>query len=99
MVDAPVSTPEDCHCTRYVVSFSSVRLDPDPTGLFNTEKVVDHFESLFSFRIIGTADIHDALELTLGMVSEEGENGNDSRRRGVQRQLVLEHRELLDELG
>lgn len=61
--------------------------------------MVYNFETFLALGIVGTADIHERLELTLGMVTEEGKDGDDSRGGDVKGEFVLEDRELLDELG
>ena len=61
--------------------------------------MVHDLEPLLAFWEVHTTDIHDTLELALGVVTEEGENGNNGGGSDVERQFVLEYGELLDELG
>ncbi len=67
--------------------------------MLHAEEMVNNFESFLAFRIVGSADVHDALELALRVVSKESENGKDARRSSVERQFIFENRELLDEFG
>lgn len=97
--DAPVCSCEHGHGTRDSVGLARVSLHADPACVSDAQEVVDNLETLFSLRIVGTTDVHDLFELALRMVAEESEDGHDARRRDVQRQLVLDHGELLDELG
>lgn len=45
--------------------------------------MIYHLEPLIPFREIDTTDIHDAFKLALRVVSEECENGDDTRRADV----------------
>ena len=65
----------------------------------NAQQVVHDLETLLALREVDSGDVHDTLELALRVVSEEDQDGPDSGRRDVKRELVLEHGELLDELG
>ena len=59
--------------------------------------MIDHFKPLVSLGEINTADVHHGLELALGMVPQECQDRDNTRRGDVERQLVLQHGELLDE--
>lgn len=87
----PVGTTEDRDDTRYRVRFPCVCLYPNPTGVFDAEQVVYDLETLLSFREIDCGDINNALELALGVVSQEGQNRNDCRGCDVKDKLVLEN--------
>ena len=58
--------------------------------------MIDHLETLVSLWEINTGDGHQGLELALRVVAKECEDGGDSGRCDVERQFVLQHRELLD---
>lgn len=60
--------------------------------------MVDDLEALSPRRIVCAADVHDLLELGVGVVAEEVHDGDDGRRRDVEGQLVLVDARLLDEL-
>jgi hypothetical protein len=87
----PVGTTKDGDGTRYRVRFPCVGLYPNPTGVFDAEQVVYDLETLLSFREIDCGDVHNALELALGVVSQEGQNGNECRGWDVKDKLVLEN--------
>ena len=59
--------------------------------------MIDHFEPPVSLGEINTADIHHSLKLALGMIPQECQDGDNSRRCNVERQFILQHGELLDE--
>ena len=61
--------------------------------------MIHHFKPLLPLREINTAYVHDALELTLGVIAQEGEHGDDTRGRDIESQFVFEDGELLDEFG
>lgn len=86
----PVGTTEDRDSTRYRVCFPGIRLYPNSTSVFDAEQVVYNLETLLSLREIYCGDINDTLELTLGMVSQEGENRNYCRGWDVKDELILE---------
>jgi len=65
----------------------------------NAEKMVDDFKPLIPLRVVRSTDIHHAFELALRMISEEGEDRDDSGRRDVQCQFILKHGELLNKFG
>lgn len=67
--------------------------------MLDAKEVVYDLEPLLAFREVDTAYVHNRLELTLLVVAQECQNGNDCRRSDIQRQFVLQHRELLDEFG
>lgn len=65
--------------------------------MFDTEEGVHHFETFLSFGVVYTAYVHNRFKLTLRMVAEEGENGDDGGRSNVESEFILENGELLDE--
>lgn len=67
--------------------------------MLNAQQVVHDLKALVPFWPVNSGDVHDALELALRVVTEEGEDLQDARGRGVKRELVLEDRELLDVFG
>jgi len=94
----PISTSEHRRSARHRIRLSSVSLDPDPPRVAwtNAQQMIDHLETLLSFRVIHATNIYDALELALRVVSKKGEDWNHSRGRDVQSQFVFQDRELLD---
>lgn len=93
----PVGTTEDRDDGRYGVRFPCVRLYSDSTGVFDAEQVVYDLEALLPFREIYCGDIHNTLELALGVVPQEGQDRDDCRGCDVENKLVLENGKLLDE--
>lgn len=67
--------------------------------MLDAQQMVHHFKPLIPLREVNGGDIHHALELALRVITQEGEDGKNSRGSGIERQFVLEHGELLDELG
>ena len=61
--------------------------------------MVDDLEPLVPLREVHSADVHTCFKLTLRMVAEEGQDGDHASRWNVERQFILEDRELLDVLG
>ena len=61
--------------------------------------MVDDLEPLVFLGKIHSADIHARFELALRVVAEEGQDRNHASRGNVERQFILEDRELLDESG
>lgn len=51
--------------------------------------MVDDLESLVASGIVYAGDVYETLELALRMISEEGEDGEDSRGCDVDGELVL----------
>ena len=94
--NVPVCASEERHSTRDGVGLASVRLDPDASGVLHAKEVVHNLEALVPLREVDGGDVHDALELALRVVPEEGENLDDGGRRDVDGELVLEDGELLD---
>lgn len=86
----PISTTEDRDNAWYRVGLPGIRLYPNPTGVFDAEQVVYNLEALLSFREIHCSNINDALELALGVVSQEGQNRNYRRGCNVKDKLILE---------
>lgn len=58
-----------------------------------------HLEPLLPSGIVNSSDINNLLVKTLRVIPQESQNLNNSRRRDVERQLVLVDAELLDILG
>lgn len=98
-VDIPVCASEYRHSTRDRISLAGIRLHSDTSGVLHAEQVVDDLKALIPLREINGGDVHDTLELALGVVPEESEDLNDGRWRDINRELVLEHGELLYEFG
>jgi hypothetical protein len=67
--------------------------------MLDTQQMINDFKTFFSLGVVCTTNIHDALELTLGMITEECEGGNDGGGCDVECQFVVEDRELLNEFG
>jgi hypothetical protein len=59
--------------------------------------MIHDLKALLALGKVNTAYIHDALELALRVVAQEGESLYHARRRGVQCKFVFEDGELLDE--
>jgi len=95
--EIPISTTENLNGARDGVCLSSIGLDPDATAVLDAQQMVNDFKAFLAFGIVYTADVHDTLKLTLTVVSEKSENGDDSRGGDVESELVIEDRELLDE--
>lgn len=95
----PISTTEYRTRTRNRISLSSIRLDADPTRILVAQQIIHNFKALVLVRKINRSYIHHTLELALCMVPQESEHGNDTGGADVQREFVLEHGELLHELG
>jgi len=93
----PVCTSENASCTWNGVCLTSLSLDPNSSLVFDAEKVVNDFKTLFTFWKVYTTDVHDAFELTLRMVSQKCQKGNDGSGCNVKSELVFEDGELLNE--
>jgi hypothetical protein len=98
-LNTPVGTVEDRGSTGHWVHLSSICLYAYPSSMLVAQQMIHNLEPLLPLRIIGATNILAALELALGMVAKESEDGNNARRTNVERELILEYRELLDELG
>lgn len=61
--------------------------------------MVDNLEPLVPLWKVYATDIHARFELALRMVAEEGQDRDHANGRNVERQFILEDRELLDVLG
>jgi hypothetical protein len=59
--------------------------------------MIHYLETFFAFGIVGRGDVHGGFKLALGMVAEEGEDGDDGGGSDVKRQFVPKDGELLDE--
>lgn len=95
---APVRASEDRDSTRDRIRLARIRLDPKPARELDAQQVIHNLEPLLALGEVDRRDAHDALELALRVVAQEREDGAHARRADVQRELVLEHRELLDVL-
>lgn len=80
---SPVSTTEKLDCTRHRVCLAGISFDANPATILDAKQMIDDFKSLFSFRIVRAANIHNLLELALRMVAEKRKDGYNSRRRDV----------------
>lgn len=61
--------------------------------------MVDHLEPFVPLGKIYAANIHARFELALRVVAEESQDRDHAGGRNVERQFILEDRELLDVLG
>lgn len=64
--------------------------------MLEAQKVIYSFKTLFSLREINSADVHEGLELALGVIPQECKHGNKTRWRNVKSQFILEDGKLLD---
>lgn len=94
---SPVCTTENRASTGHRIRLTSIRLHADPTRVLEAKQVIYNLESLVLFRKVHRSDVNDALKLALRVIAKEGENGDDTRRTDVQRKLVLQDGELLNE--
>lgn len=60
------------------------------------QQVIHDLEPVLALRVVDAADILAAFELALGVVAEEGKDGDDAGRANVQGEFILENGELLD---
>ena len=94
---SPICTTENRTSTGHRVRLTSIRLHADPARVLEAQQIIHDFKPLVFLGIVDRRDIDDALELALGVVAEEGEDGDDARGADVQGELVLEDGELLHE--
>ena len=95
----PKGTLEQARHAGNRVGLIGVGLDADARVVSHAEQVVDHLESLVLGRVVDRRDIGDLRELARRVVLQEAHHRDDPRRRHVDGQLVLPHRELLHVLG
>ena len=76
-----------------------VCLDADARSKVHTQELVRDLEPLRARWIVDRSDVDDRPEAGLRMVAEEGQDGDHASRWNVERQFILEDRELLDVLG
>lgn len=95
----PVGTPEDGSGAGHGGDLVGVGLDPEPGVVSDAKKVVDDLEALATGGVVGAGDVHQCTALRLGVVTQEGEGGDDGGWVDVERELVLDDGELLDVLG
>lgn len=79
--------------------FVCISLDSNAGVVLNGEEVVYDLEPLAAGRVVSAGDVHAGAELRLGVVSEEGQGGDDGVRGDVEGELVFDYAELLDEFG
>jgi hypothetical protein len=72
----PVGGIEQLTSTRHMIRFSCIRFDPNPALMLKAQKVVHNFKPLLSLWEIYSTNVHDRLELTLRVISQEREHGN-----------------------
>lgn len=58
--------------------------------------MIDNLKPLISLGEVDSGNIHDTLVLTLGVVTKECEDRDDTGRTNVQSQFIFENGELLD---
>lgn len=95
-IDSPISTPKDSCRSGHMVHLIRICLHPNSALLFHAQQMIHHLEPILSLGIIHAAHVHEELELTLTVVPQESQDGDDTRGGNVQGQLVFEDGELLD---
>jgi len=93
----PIRASEQASYTGDVVGLASIGLDPDPALGAGTQKMVHDLEALLALWKIDGSDLHQVFELALRVVAQEGQERNDGGGRGIEGELVLDYRKLLDE--
>lgn len=95
----PIRAMEHGHRTRHRIRLVRIRLDPNAPRILDTQQMIHHLETFLPLGEIDPADVHERLELALRVVAQEGEGGEDTGGGDVERELVFEDGELLDEFG
>lgn len=93
----PICTSEDVYNTGHWIDFACICLHPYTTAEAVRQKMVYDFKPFIAFGIVCAANVHERLETSLAVLFEEDQNGTNSRRRDIKRELVVEDGELLDE--
>jgi len=61
----PICSSEQGRSTGDIVCLPRIRLDSNPPRVFNTQHMIDYFESLVPLRKVNPTNVDDTLELTL----------------------------------
>lgn len=77
----------------------SVGLDTDAAVEADRETVVDDLEAVGARGVVDSTDIHDLLELGVGVIAQELHDGQERVGCDVDSELILVNRELLNEFG
>jgi hypothetical protein len=96
---SPIRAPKYTRGAGHRIHLPSIRLDANPCCVPHAQQMIRDLEPLIPSRIVRAADVHAGLELALRMVAQEGEHGDDASGGDVQRKLVAQDGELLDEFG
>lgn len=92
----PVGTIVKTGDRRNRCSFISIRLDANARVVVDGEQVIDNLKAVTPCGVINASDVGNLSVLCSRMVLEEFEDGKDSRRWNINRQLVLPDRKLLN---
>ena len=61
--------------------------------------MIHDFKTLVAGRVVGAGNIHKGFELTVVVVAQKLEDGEETRGCNVEGEFIAGYRELLDELG
>lgn len=95
----PQGTLKQTSHTGYWGRLVRIRLDADARVVPHTEHVVNHLETLVAGREINAGNVGDLRKLGGRVILEEAHDRDHTSWRGVDGELILPDRELLDVLG
>jgi hypothetical protein len=96
---SPIRAVEQLGGTRNGIGLIRIRLNPDATGMPDTQQVINDLKAFIVGGVVGAGNVHEGFELAVVVVAQKLEDGEETRGCDIESELVAGHGELLDELG
>jgi hypothetical protein len=96
---SPIRAVEELGGTRNGIDLVRICLNPDAAGIPDAQQVINDFKAFVAGGVVGAGNVHEGFELTVVMVAQKLEDGEETGGCDVEGELVAGDGELLDEFG
>lgn len=96
---SPIRAIEQLGGARNGIDLVRICFDSNAAGMPDAQQVISNFKAFVVGGVVGARDVHKGLELTVVMVAQKLEDGEETRGCNVEGEFIAGYRELLDKLG